>query len=133
MPNIVKGSVTSIPAELLNKKGRGSAAAYEFDKLEVGDHYVFDTDKATVAKVRSAYTNYAKKHDVKLIGTMITNKEIGQEQTKEFQVWRLPDPVKVVTEAVATATMETVPATEEVPSEVEPPIFDKPTTGFKKK
>lgn len=118
MTTLVKGSVTAIPAELLNKSERGS---YDWGKLDVGDHYVFPNDEEVIKKVRSSYTAFSSgtkggknkpaREARKFMGTVATIKEEGKPEVKEFHVWRLPNPVI----ATVTETKQEAPVTQEQP------------------
>jgi hypothetical protein len=133
---IIKGSISSIPTELLKEKRRNE---YMWEELEIGDYKVFDTSE-DFNKVRSSYTNFSKpnKHRGALTfrsRVIATGGPNGDQ--KVLEVYRLPNPVDntasvnaVGTSNLASAEVQeteiTSTATEtvsEIPAEINPPNF----------
>lgn len=111
---LIKGSVSAIPAELLSRHDR---ATYEWDKLGIGDVAVFDNEP-DFPKIRTASTSYGrgtKKRGPRAFATRVV--DAVDEKTKAvilkedgtpkrlLEVWRLPDPsaIPATPEAEVTA------------------------------
>ncbi len=134
---LIKGNISSIPAELLVSRVRNT---YNWDEMEVGDCKVFDTVD-DFSRIRSSYNAFAvgtKERGKRHFKSRIITTGGPNNDQKVMEVYRLPDPTVAIVETAAetseptstvaetdtvTAITETFGITE-IPSEINPPMFD---------
>lgn len=130
---LIKGNISSIPAELLVSRVRNN---YNWDEMEIGDCKVFDTVD-DFSRIRSSYNAFAvgtKERGKRHFKSRIITTGGPNNDQKVMEVYRLPDPTSTVAETEPTSTVaetdtvtdititETVGITE-IPSEIDPPMF----------
>ena len=100
MTKLVQGNASKLPD--ITKRNRTD---YEWDKLNIGDHYEFDNAE-DFPNIRSSAAQFArgtKKRGEQDFRTRIRTDGEGENATKILEVWRFPDPVKEAVTANSAA------------------------------
>lgn len=124
---LIKGNISSIPAELLVNKVRSS---YNWDEMDIGDCKVFDNPD-DFQKIRSSFTNYAtkskKNSNLQFKGRVIATGGPNGDK-KVLEVYRLPDRASTVAQPESQQVTAEVQQPENTVSElpeIDPPEFKK--------